>query len=156
MTNRVTLTKDHTITFDCPKCRLHTKVALDKVGHTYQCQVRCPCGNIFLAEIEFREQTRKLLDLPGSYKLISRENTASNAPVQGDCRIIDISRIGLAFLKNDGQQLRPGEIIRVNFQLDDAEATEICQDCEVRHVKENFVGCRLRTANALLDDYLLA
>lgn len=155
MTTRAILAEDHTIAFDCPNCRLRTKVALDKVGHTYHCQVKCSCGNIFAAEIELRERTRRQLDLPGSYTVVGRETAAPAAPEAGSCRIIDLSRTGLAFLTGDGKQLSPGETVRVSFQLDDPEATEIVQECEVRHFKENFVGCRLLTENGDLEYYLL-
>jgi hypothetical protein len=156
MTTRAILAEDHTtIAFDCPKCKLRSKVGLEKIGHTYHCQVKCSCGNIFSAEIEFRERTRKQLDIPGSYEIVGQETTAPAPPEPNSCRIIDLSRTGLAFLKNAGREVKAGEIVRVNFRLDDAEATEIVQDCEVRHVKENFVGCRLLTENAALEYYLL-
>lgn len=154
MTTKAVPAEDHTIAFDCPRCRLRTKVALDKIGHTYHCRAKCSCGNIFSAEIEFRERARKQLDIPGSYAIVSRETAAFAAPAD-NCRIIDLSRTGLAFLKSAGREVAAGEIARVSFRLDDAEATEIVQDCEVRHVKENFVGCRLLTENADLDYYLL-
>lgn len=155
MTTRAILADDHTIAFDCPKCRLRTKVALDKVGHTYQCRVKCSCGNVFLAEIEFREKSRKLLDIPGAYQLLRQETAAPDSSERGECRVIDLSRTGLAFLKETEQQLNPGDTVRVSFQLDDAEATAISQDCEVRHVKENCVGCRLLVENPVLEYYLL-
>lgn len=155
MTNRAILAEDHTIAFDCPKCRLRAKVALEKVGHTYHCRVKCSCGNVFNAEIEFRERSRKQLDIPGSYELVRRETAGPEAAGPGNCRVIDLSRIGLAFLKSGGRQLNAGEIVRVSFRLDDVEATEITQDCEVRHVKDDFVGCRLLTENPRLEYYLL-
>ena len=166
MTTKGIRTDAHTIAFDCPQCRLRTKVALDKVGHTYHCRAQCSCGNTFLAEIEFREKTRKLLDLPGAYEVFPL-NTAtceagtpiawSTTEVSGpcNCRVIDISPIGLAFLKSDERPLAPGDIVRLSFLLDDVTATEIVLECEVRHVKGNFVGCRLRAANSALEYYLL-
>lgn len=145
---------DDTITFACPKCQLRTKVNLDKVGHTYQCRVKCSCGNIFAAEIEFRERTRRLLDLAGSYAKVTHASGAASAEPD-NCRVIDISSNGLAFLKNDDRQLKPGEMVCVSFRLDDGETTEIIQECEVRHVKENFVGCLINKINPDLEDYLL-
>jgi hypothetical protein len=156
MTTRASLAGDHTIAFDCPKCRLRTKVGLDKIGHTYHCQVKCSCGNIFSAEIELRERPRKQLDLPGSYEIVDRATPAPTAPEAGSCRVIDLSRTGLAFLKSTGRELKAGERVRVSLTLDDGEATRISQDCEVRHVKGNFVGCRLLTENAALEYYLLS
>lgn len=147
--------EDHTIAFDCPKCRLRAKVPLEKIGHTYHCRAKCSCGNIFTAEIEFRERARKQLDLPGTYEIVGRYTNTPEARDAGACRVIDISRTGLAFLKIAGREIKAGEIVRVNFRLDDAEATEIVQECEVRHAKENFVGCRLLSENAKLDYYLL-
>lgn len=155
MTTKAILAEDHTIAFDCPKCRLRTKVALDKVGHTYHCLAKCSCGNIFSAEIELRERTRKQLDIPGTYEIVGREAATAKAQEAASCRVIDISRTGLAFLKNAAREVKAGEIVRVSFRLDDAEATEVVQDCEVRHVKENFVGCRLRAENPALEYYLL-
>ena len=149
MTIKTTPDNDHTIAFDCPKCQLRTKVALEQVGHTYHCRVKCSCGNVFTAVIEFRERTRRQLDVPGRYQPAGGEAAGTD-----NCRIIDVSRIGLAFLKNDTRQLNPGDTIRVSFRLNDPEATEIVQDCEVKHVRDNFVGCRLLTENTLLDDYL--
>lgn len=155
MTTRAIIDADRTIAFDCPKCRIRTKVDLDKIGRTYHCQVQCSCGNIFIADIELRERSRKQLDIPGSYRIISREDVGPDTLEGGSCRVIDLSRTGLAFLKNTGEQVAPGEIVQVNFRLDDTEATEIVQVCEARHVKENFVGCRLLSENPILNDYLL-
>jgi hypothetical protein len=155
MTTRAILAEDHTIAFDCPKCRLRTKVALDQIGHTYHCKVKCSCGNLFTAEIEFRERSRKQLDLPGDYEIVGQPATGLETPLRGACRVIDISRSGLAFLLSSGRQPKPGETLSVRFRLDNAEATEIIQECEVRHVRENFVGCRLRGENGALEDYLL-
>jgi len=155
MTTRAILAEDHTIAFDCPSCRLRTKVPLDKIGHIYHCQVKCSCGNTFSAEIELRERTRKQLDIPGSYEIVARATAAPAPPEVGSCRIIDLSRTGLAFLKNAGRELKAGEVVKVSFRSDDSEATEIVQDCEVLHVKENFVGCRLRGENAAIEYYLL-
>lgn len=146
---------DDTITFTCPQCQLRTKVGLDKVGHTYNCRVKCSCGKIFAAEIEFRERTRRQLDLPGVYVPVTGEPGAATASEPATCRVIDISTTGLAFLKNDGRQLTTGEVIRLSFRLDDATATEINQECEVRHVRENFVGCLIEKIDPDLEYYLL-
>lgn len=148
--------RDNTITFACPKCQLQTKVGLDKVGHIYHCRVRCSCGNLFIAEIEFRERSRRQLDLPGSYQTIAPEPAALTAAEPVTCRVIDISLTGLAFLKDAGPPLGPGQLVRVSFRLDDAAATVIVQEGEVKHVKENFVGCRIRKVNPDLEGYLLS
>jgi hypothetical protein len=155
MTTRAIIDADRTIAFDCPKCQLRTKVDLDKVGRTYHCQVQCTCGNIFSADIELRERSRKQLDIPGTYKIIGQEEAGAEALPGDSCRVIDLSRTGLAFLKNAGERIEPGAIVQVSFHLDDAEASEIVQVCEVRHVKENFIGCLLRSENPILNDYLL-
>jgi len=146
---------DNTITFTCPHCQLRTKLALEKVGHTYQCRVKCPCGNVFAAEIEFRERRRRLLDRPGSYEPILPTQEGAGAAAPSPCRIIDLSLTGLAFLKSDARQISLGQMVRVRFRLDDDEATEIIQECEVIHVKENFVGCSISDACPALEYYLL-
>lgn len=155
MTTRAIRADDQTIAFDCPKCRLRTKVGLEKIGHTYHCRVKCSCGNVFSAEIELRERSRKQLDIPGTYAIIDQERSTIKVSEPDNCRVIDLSRSGLAFLKSPGRELKNGEVVRVSFRLDDAEATEITQDCEIRHVKGNCVGCRLLTDNAALEYYLL-
>ncbi|NTV13870.1 MAG: PilZ domain-containing protein [Desulfobulbaceae bacterium] len=157
MTAETIRAKDDTITFACPKCQLHTQETLEKAGHAYQCRVKCPCGNIFTATIELRERSRRQLDLAGEYQLVSRQGVERWVDVStpGACRVIDLSRKGLAFLKNDDQQLNPGELIKVNFRLDDTEGTEIIQECEVRHVKVNFVGGLISKLNPELEYYLL-
>lgn len=144
---------DNKISLDCPRCGQHIQVPLDRVGHKYHCRFKCTCSYVFVAEIEFRERFRKPVDLPGTYET-SGANTPAGSPT-GNCRIIDISRSGIAFLKTDEGRLAPEDVVLLRFNLDDARGSEVSQECAVIHVKDNFVGCRMLSENSGLSFYLL-
>ncbi len=148
------ISEDNNISFNCPQCNTHIKVPLARIGHRYHCKVKCACGYVFVAEIEFRERLRKQVDLNGAYEL-ARRQTSGREMLPGNCRIIDLSRTGIGFLTSLDHPLQPGDPIQLRFQLDNTAKTEINQECEVVHVKDNFVGCRLNSENASLGFYLL-
>ncbi|MDD5760313.1 MAG: PilZ domain-containing protein, partial [Desulfobulbaceae bacterium] len=73
-----------------------------------------------------------------------------------NCRLIDISGTGIGFLKNDNQKIQLEDIIRLRFKLDNSAETEIIEECEIKYIKDNRVGCRMLSNNPKLGFYLLS
>jgi len=151
----------------CPQCRNRTRVPLESLGSKHQCKVKCACSHIFMLEIEFRDKFRKQVDLPGFYEIAQRATGANEEGIDirwgnvhidrktPNCQVIDLSRTGIGFLVNDGREVNPKDLILLKFTLDNTANTEIIQECEVRHVNNNFVGCRMLNENVNLGFYLI-
>lgn len=161
------ITNGSNVNIYCPSCHRHTMVPLASVKNKHRCKVKCACGCIFVAEVEYREKFRKPVDLPGFYdiSLQKKVDVMAGARVRWEsviidrkipnCQIIDLSRSGIGFLRTDHRQLSPEDIVRLRFTLDNTAQTQITQECEVRHVRDNFVGCRMLTPNTSLGFYLI-
>ncbi|MBU0675883.1 MAG: PilZ domain-containing protein [Proteobacteria bacterium] len=143
----------------CPSCGLVVSKTVEDLRKKYRVEFTCSCNNTFIAEIEFRGKSRKLVDLPGSYSVPPQTSETKQLPpnqtISENCRIIDISRQGIGILITDQQQLTEGSTIKLDFHLDNNGTTRIIQECKVKHVNNNCVGCQIEKGNLDLDLYLL-
>ena len=93
----------------------------------------------------------------GQYSVESKEDCSSETPseISCKCQVIDISRNGIGILFTDNRQVAVGDILQVEFKLDDPLATKISQKCEVRHIKDTYAGCKILNDAQALGMYLL-
>lgn len=145
----------------CPHCRNLTRIPTENLQKKYRSRVSCICQNDFIAEVDFRDKYRKPVDLPGHYRITAKEVPAEedkevNRPeLPHNCQIIDLSRKGIGILVMDGTEIHAGDMVHLDFKLDDPSSTSISQTCKVRHVKESYAGCEILSNNELLGIYLL-
>ena len=167
MTSIKTNATSELININCPACTRNSKVPKEAVGGKHLCKVKCACGHVFTAELEYREKFRKKVDFPGYYEISLHKlaELESGASVRWEsvsidrkipnCRIVDISRGGIGFLSTDGRKITVGDIVRLRFNLDNTAKTEVIQECEVLHIQDDFIGSRMLTDNVSLGFYLL-
>ena len=55
--------------------------------------------------------------------------------------IYNLSRTGIGFSVSDGLELRVGQKLRLEFQLNDRKASIIVKDAVIRSVHDQIVGC---------------
>lgn len=151
----------------CPNCRKDTEVPRALLGAKHHLKVKCACENIFLVEIESREKPRIRVDLPGFYEVTNKTTGKNNSahkisPGQDpashtgmNCLVADLSGNGIGFIALDDQQLKFGDFVVLYFQLDDRQKSTVKQTCLIKHVNDNFVGCRMLQENTSLGLYLL-
>ncbi|MBU0482396.1 MAG: PilZ domain-containing protein [Proteobacteria bacterium] len=145
----------------CPHCRGLTRISIEDLQKKYRSRISCVCQNDFIAEVDFRDKYRKPVDLPGHYRVGARKESAPGAGPNGmdlpihNCRIIDLSRNGIGILFVDGREVDEGEVLQLTFKLDTPTATEISLECEVRHVKGTYAGCKILNDNSHLRVYLI-
>ncbi len=136
--HKIYLSKKNRVTLVCPHCGLYRPVSVTKVRVLGRpVKARCTCGQSFTVEFERRSLHRKALNLPGSY----RKPDATTIGF-GDILIEDLSRGGLAFRLVGLGEVQEGDLLDVQFELDDEERTPIRARVVVRHILEGKYGCQ--------------
>ena len=152
-----------------PKCKKIHPIPIEKIGRRHLVKVKCGCRHHFVAEIELRSRFRKKVDLPGFCFVTEKVNPEireDGANVNWEsvtidrkipnCSIIDISRSGIGFILTDEMPpLDRGDLVRLEFKLDNEAKTEIRQECRIVHTRGNFVGCKMNRENPKLGFYLM-
>jgi len=158
------VTDDRNVIINCPECHVSTKVPLVNFGSRHRCRVKCVCGHVFVVEVNYRDTFRKCVDLPGHYVIIHAKTGGAKVNWESEviegkvpnCRIVDLSRSGIGFVTTDRQKIAVDDIIRLCFKLDNSAATEIVQECVVKHWRDNRVGCQMLSPNVKIGFFLLA
>lgn len=123
-----------TITLTCIKCRNSREIpvtAFSSKDNRYR--IKCKCGNNYIITLERRKFNRKVTDLRGTYVAdkFAREEIVD---------IINLSTTGLCLVRRDNRNLEQGQIINLNFKLENVERDEIKCKATIIQVKDEKVG----------------
>lgn len=138
-TKRIYPNKNHQGIIECEQCG-HTK-SLDVSSFLHvrkPLKVRCKCGLTFFIVIELRRFHRKQTDLYGKYDLV--QAGAQSVIKHDEIYVDDISRGGMSIRTRLESGLRKGDIIDVQFTLDNAKRSEIHRRAIVRNIREGTLG----------------
>lgn len=126
-----------TATIVCPACGATKNINTQQLkgsGNTFK--VRCRCNVIFDVQIDFRQTYRKQVNLTGTYILL-RDGQGG-----GDIHIRNISTGGIGFTVSGTHQLKKGQVLGIEFQLNDKNQTTIRKKTVIVSVNKNQIGCR--------------
>lgn len=127
------VSSNNKVTFSCPACR-HTRtvdVAKYKtLEKAVRIKVHCPCGNDYPVMIERRKQFRKVVSLPGNFTRIYNGRRAGT----GSMVVKDVSRNGLLIRVSDVAHMKVGDILEVEFKLDDNKRSLIVKEVIIRKI----------------------
>ena len=100
-------------------------------------KVRCArCRHTFRVVFEKRAQYRKTVDFTGVFTRI-----VDGRPVEkGPMKVVDLSRTGLKLKLNEAPNYRAGDILQIEFHLDDAKRSLIKKEVEVKIVFGQELG----------------
>ena len=136
---RVFISSENTATFACPSCKKMRTVnvadyaILDKA---VKIKVRCPCGHRYPVTIERRQQYRREVAFPGTYtRIVDQRRMESGSMV-----VKDVSRTGLKLRVSDARHLHSGDILEVNFRLDNPKKSTILKEVVVRKIEGLNLG----------------
>ena len=139
MTEKVYITPKQTATITCPKCLISKTVdvsklvTLDKIS---KINGRCPCGHVFESFLERRKYYRKELKLPGSFVRYVSGKPAG----RGDMIVRDLSLIGMKLEVYENLGFSEGDVLQVEFSLDDVNNTLIKKKAVIRNIKNSYIG----------------
>lgn len=142
------VTPDLKATLCCPVCNLIKIVGVEKYKEQkHLIKVKCQCGHTFSTLLDFRRHFRKDVEFEGNYAMLAP------ARGRGNLSVVNISRSGLgmtiAFAVPGSTDFDKGQKLRVRFELDDSNKTEINRVVIVRNVIDNYIGCEFEDPQEL-------
>ena len=139
MTEKIYITPKKTATITCPKCRISKTVDVSKLvslEKVLKVNGRCPCGHVFKSFIERRMHYRKELKLAGSFvRLVSGKSSGRE-----DMIVRDLSLTGMKFEVYENLNFSEGDVLQVEFRLDDVKNTLIKKQVVIRNIKNSCIG----------------
>ena len=139
MTEKVYVTSKQMATFICPLCQKSKTVNVSKyasLDKKVKVKVTCPCGYGYTSILEKRKKYRKATNLPGSFV-----HLVEGRPTRGGLmKVKDLSTSGLKIHVNTEHHCAVGDIIQVEFSLDDSHRTLIRKKVIVRNIVGQNIG----------------
>ena len=118
----------------CRNCGAEKTTNAAPFLHKPQVRVKCRCGFTFTVSFEKRRHYRKTVTIAGTY---SRNEPSRDA---GEMVVEDLSFSGLRFRTHFKSKLQAGDIVKVQFTLDDNNKSVITRTVIVRRVLDRVVG----------------
>ncbi len=139
MSKSAYIVKDNTVVIRCDRCQ-RTKV-LDltpyaDIRQPLQIKIKCACGHVFSSLIEKRRVYRKAVSLKGSF--VHYVNGQPKG--KGTMTVVDLSNNGLKLMLPAGETMSVGDMLKVEFHLDDPRRSLITKKLIVRNVQAQMVG----------------
>ena len=123
-------------TICCPNCGFARSLDVTKLARSQKkYRITCKCGNKFGLTFEFRRSYRKKVTLAGKY-------TSMRDGQGGDCTIEDISITGVGLTCLFSHTVSKGDILEVQFSLDNRKKTHLSKKIEVMVVRGQYLGTR--------------
>ncbi len=139
MPEKVFIAPNQTATFTCPMCQ-KSKVSdvskFIKLEKKLIIKAKCKCGHSFSSLLERRKHYRKEIDLMGTFV----RYTASKPAGRGNMVVKDLSLTGLKFEVFGNHNLSVGDMLEVEFRLNDVKKTPIKKKVVIRTVKNASIG----------------
>lgn len=123
----------------CSKCR---KTKAVDVSHYLEQEkniefiVQCDCGNGYTAFVEKRKQHRLKTDLQGTFVHLLDEKEIG----RGVMTVCDLSLSGIKLKVNVEHSFAVGDILQLEFKLDDIQKSLIQKKVVIRHMHLPFIG----------------
>jgi hypothetical protein len=148
MAETVYITESNTAVFRCPQCQRAKTVDVSTFGEfkpPLRFKLTCPCGHVASAVLEKRKRYRKGAHLPGTYI-----HYVNGQPMgKGAMTVKDLSTTGVKLVLSASGTIAPGDLLKIEFRLDDAQRSLVQKKVVVRNVSEDSVGTEFAVTEAL-------
>ena len=141
------ITSNNKVTFSCPQCKKARTVDVTRhkaLEKAVKIKIHCPCGHDYPVMLERRQQFRKEVSLPGTFTRIYNDRRAGS----GSMVVKDVSRNGLSLRVNDTSFMKVGDILEVDFKLDDAKRSPILKEVIIRKIIGFDLGTEFTSVEA--------
>jgi len=133
------VTRESTATITCPKCNKSRNIEASKYrNRKHTIKVRCSCRHQFTVLLDYRKTYRKETNLEGTYIMIPP------GVGKGRLNVLNISKNGIGFTigfsVSGSHPLKPGQKVRVSFQLDNKKRTDIQKVITIKNVDGHYIG----------------
>lgn len=144
--NKLFLTDDNKATLACPECERSRVIDASPyiaMSRVVRIRVKCPCGHAHTAQLERRRFFRKPVHLPGQYF----QSPGGRHVGRGTMAVLDLSRTGVRMRLGNHRQLRIGDRVVVEFQLDDGKRSTVRQETVIRRIDGSDLGAEFAPTN---------
>ena len=149
---------DNSIVVRCPVCMTEREIPAHKIPNRHRFRVKCTCNAYFGVQFELRKKYRKYVDFHGVLfkpgQNLKWGKTLSESQEtrikKTNCLITNISMggIGLKILdKVEVEEIQEGDILLVQFTLDNSAATKMEKKVIVRVIESGYIGCEFFEAD---------
>lgn len=142
------LGEDNTTVVRCAACQRTKKVDVSKRlsgARSMRIQIKCGCGHVTSAMLEKRRAFRKSTHLPGAY--VHYVNGQPKG--KGSCTVKDISQSGLKLKIAAPEAMAVGDMLKVSFELDNAQRSRIEKRVVIRSITADAVGAAFAPSESL-------
>ena len=137
------------VTITCPKCGLTKNKYITHFKDTHKkVKATCKCGEVFRVFLEFREFYRKIVRLSGDYFIQEKDE-------KGEVLIKNISINGINFETLKPHNISKGDIVELEFILDNRNKTELHTLVKIMQVNDLNVGGQFIDESSLKQDLVL-
>jgi hypothetical protein len=134
MKQTVFVNSENKAIFTCPNCTKAKTVNISNlVNEKKELRVKCTCGHVYPVVLERRKFYRKKTSLPGIFMLEQNRKEYSMT-------VTNISRFGLEFNSSESEKLKVGDLVGVEFRLDDKSRSLIRKKIIIRKIEEKIIG----------------
>ncbi|MGM0656080.1 MAG: PilZ domain-containing protein [Thermodesulfobacteriota bacterium] len=140
MTTKASINSDNTVTLSCPRCKKSRDLHVSRFKGQRDVSVKCPCGNAWSVQLDYRQSYRKKTEMKGTYRFISEDKKHGDA---GLMTVIDLSHNGVRMKFMDFPfALEVGNLLNIKFNLDDKNHSLVNRDVVVKNIHPPYVGAR--------------
>ncbi len=143
MTVKLFLESDNTVVISCSQCNKTKNLDAKRIKGT-RIKAKCSCGHISTFQLEKRRHYRKETDLRGSYRVMPSGTTP---PDSGMMTVVNLSRNGVRLKFNTFPALNIGDVVSIQFNLDDRNHSLVNRDVVVQNVDGPYVGARFHRSS---------
>ncbi len=145
MTIKLFLEPDNTVVISCSQCNKTKNLDAKRIKGT-RIKAKCTCGHISTFQLEKRRHYRKETDLRGKYRVIPNDRTPSDS---GIMTVVNLSRNGVRLKFSAFPVLNIGDVVSIEFNLDDRNHSLVHRDVVVQNIEGPYVGARFHRPNSM-------
>ncbi len=122
----------------CPQCMKHTTIDASPYMNSHKIlKVGCLCGHKFPVVFNTRKFYRKEVHLAGQYTKLPSDDPEL-------LTIEDLSYTGVKFTTRFSHKLQVGDVLTIEFILDNKQHSRIVKTIRVKHVQGRVIGAEFR------------
>ncbi len=147
MTEKVFVTGNNMAVFECPQCNKAKRVDVSRykdIRQVVRIKVKCSCGHSYRVVLERRKHFRKGVNFSGTYTKVLPDYRED----KGGMTVKDLSRAGVKIKLNVKKDFKIGDILSVEFSLDDKQRSLIKKEAVVKIISNSYLGLEFNSIDS--------
>ena len=147
MAQKVFVTGTNMVVFECPECAKSKTADVSKykdLRQVVRLKVKCPCGHSYKVILERRKYYRKDVNFSGTYTHVFSDYRED----KGGMTVKDLSNSGVKIKLNVEKDFKIGDILSVEFSLNDKQRSLIKKDAVIKKISNSYVGLEFNSIDS--------